>query len=81
MWKIFSVPCGSALYKFHCIKINNQTFSIFNFNEVCYNVIWKGFDKVSAECIDSGAMFDALAKFLQLFETELIRKLTRQSAG
>jgi hypothetical protein len=19
MWKIFSVPCGSALYKFHCI--------------------------------------------------------------
>jgi hypothetical protein len=18
MWKIFSVPCGSALYKFHC---------------------------------------------------------------
>jgi hypothetical protein len=20
MWKIFSVPCGSALYKFHCIK-------------------------------------------------------------
>jgi hypothetical protein len=21
MWKIFSVPCGSALYKFHCICI------------------------------------------------------------
>jgi hypothetical protein len=21
MWKIFSVPCGSALYKFHCIYI------------------------------------------------------------
>jgi hypothetical protein len=20
MWKIFSVPCGSALYKFHCIN-------------------------------------------------------------
>jgi hypothetical protein len=20
MWKIFSVPCGSALYKFHCIS-------------------------------------------------------------
>jgi hypothetical protein len=20
MWKIFSVPCGSALYKFHCIR-------------------------------------------------------------
>jgi hypothetical protein len=20
MWEIFSVPCGSALYKFHCIK-------------------------------------------------------------
>jgi hypothetical protein len=22
MWKIFSVPCGSALYKFHCIYIS-----------------------------------------------------------
>jgi hypothetical protein len=21
MWKIFSVPCGSALYKFHCIYV------------------------------------------------------------
>jgi hypothetical protein len=21
MWKIFSVPCGSALYKFHCILL------------------------------------------------------------
>jgi hypothetical protein len=21
MWKIFSVPCGSALYKFHCTRI------------------------------------------------------------
>jgi hypothetical protein len=21
MWKIFSVPCGSALYKFHCISM------------------------------------------------------------
>jgi hypothetical protein len=25
MWKIFSVPCGSALYKFHCIKKNAET--------------------------------------------------------
>jgi hypothetical protein len=24
MWKIFSVPCGSALYKFHCIS-NSET--------------------------------------------------------
>jgi hypothetical protein len=24
MWKIFSVPCGSALYKFHCILYNGS---------------------------------------------------------
>jgi hypothetical protein len=27
MWKIFSVPCGSALYKFHCIFL----YSILQF--------------------------------------------------
>jgi hypothetical protein len=25
MWKIFSVPCGSALYKFHRISIHIMT--------------------------------------------------------
>jgi hypothetical protein len=25
MWKIFSVPCGSALYKFYCIKETTET--------------------------------------------------------
>jgi 1-acyl-sn-glycerol-3-phosphate acyltransferase len=31
MWKIFSVPCGSALYKFHCICIYIYVlaFSVF----------------------------------------------------
>jgi hypothetical protein len=24
MWKIFSVPCGSALYKFHCTSDNEK---------------------------------------------------------
>jgi hypothetical protein len=25
MWKIFSVPCGSALYKFHCMRFEVLT--------------------------------------------------------
>jgi hypothetical protein len=25
MWKIFSVPCGSALYKFYCITLQFDT--------------------------------------------------------
>jgi hypothetical protein len=29
MWKIFSVPCGSALYKFHCIYIFYSTKQAF----------------------------------------------------
>jgi hypothetical protein len=28
MWKIFSVPCGSALYKFHCSTIITTTKTI-----------------------------------------------------
>jgi hypothetical protein len=42
MWKIFSVPCGSALYKFHCITIDGRpfffnyflTFTVFFWREV-----------------------------------------------
>jgi hypothetical protein len=26
MWKIFSVPCGSALYKFHCMTVRRYNF-------------------------------------------------------
>jgi hypothetical protein len=25
MWKIFSVPCGSTLYKFHCSMYHSET--------------------------------------------------------
>jgi hypothetical protein len=28
MWKIFSVPCGSALYKFHCIYCTDNTLHL-----------------------------------------------------
>jgi hypothetical protein len=32
MWKIFSVPCGSALYTFHCI---NTLISVLLFKDCC----------------------------------------------
>jgi hypothetical protein len=41
MWKIFSVPYGSALYKFHCIKKNTETLTDAS-KEVSLEInVWK----------------------------------------
>lgn len=64
--------------------VNSRTFSMLLFDEVCFDVICKGFEKTIANGIDSGpngCVSDALAKFLQLFRTEFVSPPTVQSAG
>jgi hypothetical protein len=36
MWKIFSDPCGSALYKFHCILFFNGGVRAVAFNNTIF---------------------------------------------
>jgi hypothetical protein len=39
MWKIFSVPCGSALYKFHCIyNVHVMYVLCFEVDNLCVSV-------------------------------------------